>query len=440
MGTALFTGVTGLLAQQTRMDVVANNIANVSTTGYRSSRVDFQDLLSQTIDGGSPTTNVTGGTNPSQIGLGVTTGSISVDFTEGPLSTTGISSDLAIDGEGMFILSDGETNYYTRDGSFGLNSAGVFIDPSTGLKVQGYMADANGNVNTDTGISDITVLIGDTEIVQETQNGVVKGNLNSEEADGTTVQRTFRVYDSLGTARDVDVTFSKTTQVTVDGVSYNAWTWKAQYNGTDVTNVNSGDTGVVLFDSNGSYYAEGSIDGSGTFTPRASQASQNEVTIPDTLFTDGSMPNTPFDFSLDFSSVTSLADSSDISLDSQDGYERGVLEEYSVGTDGIITGSFTNGKTQVLGQIALAGFSNIGGLSRTGNNCFIETSSSGLAQIGIPDSGGRGQICGGELEGSNVDLGTEFSNMIVTQRAYQANARTITVSDTLLQETVNLVR
>ncbi|HIJ66284.1 MAG TPA: flagellar hook-basal body complex protein, partial [Candidatus Hydrogenedentes bacterium] len=153
-----------------------------------------------------------------------------------------------------------------------------------------------------------------------------------------------------------------------------------------------------------------------------------------------SLPVTPFEFNLDFTDVTELSADSDVSMSNQDGYPRGTLESFNIGEDGTINGVFTNGLTRVLGQVALATFANVGGLSRSGNNTFRDTPASGSPQIGLPNAGGRGQVSGGVLEGSNVDLGTEFSNMIVTQRGFQANARTITAADTLLQETVNLVR
>jgi len=441
MGIALFTGVTGLLAHQRRLDVVANNIANVNTVGFRGSRVIFQDLLSQTLQGGSPAVGNFGGTNPNQVGLGVGVGSISMNQTEGSLLTTGVSSDLAIDGNGFFILTDGTMAYYTRDGSFECNAIGALIDPATGLRVQGYQADANGVIDTNSQISDITIPIGTRSIVKATENAQMTGNLNSEAAEGATVERTIRVYDSLGTARDIQVTFTKMAQVTDGGTAYNAWTWKAEYNGTDVTNVNSGESGVVLFDSSGVFHAEGSLNTTtNTFTARASLPSQNEISLPAAVFTGSTLPVTPFEFSVDLSSVTDLSATSDVSLNTQDGYQLGTLENFSVGTDGAIAGSFSNGVTRVLGQIALANFGDVGGLSRGGNNMFVETASSGPAQVGLPNTGGLGSISGGTLESSNVDLSTEFSNLIITQRGFQANARTITAADTLLQETVNLVR
>ena len=440
--TAMFTGVTGLLAHQRRLDVVANNIANVNTTGYRASRVLFQDLFSQTLRGGTPPVGSFGGQNPYQVGLGVGIASIDVLHDQGSLFTTGVASDFAIQGNGFFVLSDGSGSYYTRDGSFALNANGVLIDPATGMRVQGYMADSNGvvDVNTTTP-SDIVIPAGETSIVQATSSATLGGNLEANAAEGTEVVRTVRVYDSLGTPRDVRLTFTKRAQVDDGtGTLYNAWVWQAEFEGTDVTNVPAGESGVVLFDANGAFHLEGSLTAADAFTDRSALPSQDEVSIPDTSFTGPSIPVVPFDFSIDFSSVTELAADSDVTITRQDGYPRGVLESFNIGADGIINGVFTNGLSRVMGQVALATFTNIGGLARHGDNMFIETAASGVAQVGAPSTGGRGTVAGGVLEGSNVDLGTEFSHLIITQRGYQANARTITAADTLLQETVNLVR
>ncbi len=440
MGSAMYTGVTGLLAHQRRMDVVANNIANVNTTGYRSARVQFQDLFSQTLQGGSGPVGDFGGTNPLQVGLGVAIGSIDTDFGQGPLFSTGVASDLAIQGSGFFVLGMGAENFYTRDGTFTLNSLGQLVDPATGMHVRGYMADANGDIALDAPLSDLSVPVGSAAIVRATEAAALAGNLDASSATGTVVERTIRVYDSLGTPRDVRLTFTQHNQVDDGGTLYNAWTYTASYDGADVTNVPAGETGVLLFDSEGVLHAEGSLNTTtGAFTSRAALPSQNQISIA-SVGPGGAQPTLPFEFSLNFSYVTDLDQASDITVTSQDGFPRGTLQSFSIGGNGIISGTFSNGLTQVLGQIALAGFSNVGGLARRGDNMFAETTASGVPQIGRPQSGGRGSVSGGVLEGSNVDLGSQFSNMIVTQRGFQANARIISAADVMLQEAVNLVR
>jgi flagellar hook protein FlgE len=418
MGTAIWTGVTGLKAYQRRLDVIANNIANVNTTGYRSSRVLFQDLFSQTLQGARAPEGSFGGTNPQQTGLGVRVASIDTNFTQGTLITTGLTSDLAVQGAGMFILGDGESQMYTRDGSFTLNANGELIDPGTGLRVQGYMADENGMINLNAGIQTIVVPVGGAAIAQATSTAEMMGNLSSDATTGEEVIRMIRVYDSLGTSRDVEVTFTKT-------ATSNQWAWTTSYT-DDAGNTTAVGTGNILFD------AEGQVDpataiGNVSVTQAALGALQT-------------FPTTPFNFEIDFGMVSSLSGSSDVTLSSQNGFARGILEAYNIGQGGTVNGVFTNGLTRTLGQVALANFSNIGGLARMGDNLFGQTPATGPAQVGLPNTGGRGEVSGGVLEGSNVDLGTEFSDLIITQRGFQANARTISAADTLLQETVNLVR
>src|SRR5690606_10924816 len=230
----------------------------------------------------------------------------------------------------------------------------------------------------------------------------------------TTINRTIRVYDSLGIARDIDLVFTKVTPI--GGNS--AWEFTADYDGQNLTPV----PGTLEFSPNGELItATGntlSVDLSGL-----------DVT-----------PETPFVFDLDFSTITELAGSSEVTNPRQDGFPPGVLEAFNIGAGGVINGNFSNGLSLVLGEVAFASVSSPQGLIRQGDNRFLDQPGSGLPQIGTPNTGSRGSINGGVLEGSNVDLGTEFSKLIVTQRGFQANARTITAADTLLQETVNLIR
>ncbi len=416
---AMLTAVTGLQSHQTKLDVIANNIANVNTVGYRSSRVLFQDLFSQMLRGGSAPVGNFGGSNPQQVGLGVRIASIDVNHQQGSLLSTGVSSDLAIQGNGFFVLSDGLKSAFTRDGSFDLNANGMLIDPATGMRVQGYIADETGTVNTDRPPQDITIPIGSAGIVRSTSNVYLIGNLNANAPTvptPTTVTRTIEVYDSLGTARLLTINFTK------QATPANQWLWQATYDGNNVGN------GALSFGTTGDL-----PDGT-----------TGAITIPAALMnTTGSQPN-DLTFNIDFSELTQMATDesvgSDVSIRSQDGFPRGVLESFNIGANGEIIGVFSNGLTRVFAQVALATFSNVGGLVRDGNNMYLETPASGVPQIGSPRLGGRGTVSGGVLENSNVDLGTEFSSLIVTQRGFQANARTITAADTLLQETVNLGR
>lgn len=449
MGTALFTAVTGLKAFQRRLDVIANNIANVNTVGYRGARVLFGDLFSQTLEGSSAPDGNFGGTNPSQVGLGVGIATIDIDHGQGSLTTTGFASDLAIQGAGFFILNDGAANTFTRDGSFSVNANGFLIDPATGLFVQGFPIDAAGNVDTQAEVGNLQIPLGGAAIVQATMLTNLVGNLSADATIGDplaippippdTITRRIRVFDSLGTAREIELTFTKIAQVDDGGTLFNAWEWDAIFDGNSVVNFGAtgGTRSVLLFNPDGSLAQSGFDDGAGNFV---AALMPGEFNTSITAFPGDSVPVTPFEFNIDFNGVTSLSGSSEVTNPTQDGFPLGVLENFNIGESGIINGIFSNGLTRVLGQVALATFSNVAGLERAGNNQFRQSSSSGMAQIGQSNTGGRGSIGGGVLEGSNVDLGTEFSNMIITQRGFQANARTITTADTLLGEAVNLVR
>ena len=436
MGTALYTGVTGLQAHQRRLDVIASNIANVNTVGYRSSRVIFQDLFSETLRAGSPPVGRFGGSNPQQVGLGVRVSSIDVNHTQGSFVTTGVASDLAIQGAGFFVLSDGVRYTYTRDGSFSLNANGMLIEGGTGMRVQGFMAGEDGTISNDAIPTDIRIPLGGDSIVNATTRAKMVGNLNAAAEPGDTVVRTVSVYDSLGIERLITLTFTR------EAAPTNTWTWEATYNrGTadtpDLVNVAVGAV-PLTFGPNGTL-AEGDPAAIGQISISAAD-----------LGTPASQPQDPFEFVFDFTSVTQLSEGvdpvtqvpfpSDVTLLNQDGYPKGNLESFNIGTNGEIIGMYSNGLNRVIGQISVATFANVGGLIRIGANMFMGTPASGAAQIGAPETGGRGSVTGGVLENSNVDLGTEFSNLIITQRGFQANARTITTADTILQETVNLVR
>jgi flagellar hook protein FlgE len=414
MGTAIFTGVTGLQAHQRRIDVIASNIANINTTGYRGSRALFQDLFSQTLSGPRAPVGTFAGSNPSQIGLGVRLASIDVNFQQAALLTTGVASDLAIQGNGLFVLGNGVGgNLYTRDGSFDLNANGELRDPATGFFVQGFQADSTGAIDPNGPVTNISIPVGGTAVVRATTLVTLIGNLDSDSASGDTLARTARVFDSLGTPRDITLTLTKT-------VNANEWSWAATSSDPDINTVTG--AGTILFNPDGSLNTGGTGNVSITFNAGPST------------------PVDPFVFDFDFNSITQLSATSDVTVRNQDGFQRGVLESFNIASDGVINGVFSNGLTRVIGQVALAAFANNGGLVRFGDNLFRDSPASGVAQIGIANTGGRGTVSAGVLEGSNVDLGTEFSNLIVAQRGFQANARTITAADTLLQETVNLIR
>jgi flagellar hook protein FlgE len=400
MMPSLFTGVAGLQGHQTMMDVVGNNIANVDTVGYKSSEVTFQEALSQEMSAPSATTN------PTQIGLGVQVGAISPVMTQGASETTGKTTDLAIQGNGFFAIQQGNQQLYTRDGSFSFDSAGNLVT-ANGDSVMGWQAAAGGAVNTNTAIQPLVVPIGQTQPATATTAVEMGGNLDASAAVGATVSQSVSVYDSLGNSHTLDVIYTNT--------GPNAWTAGATVDGNAVTL----SPAALTFSSSGTLTSAGTIAVSGFTPPGASAMS----------------------FNIDLAGATPLVQyggSSTIQIMNQNGSAVGNLQGVEIAGNGTITGQFSNGQSQVLGQIATANFSDPAGLVQVGNSNFASSSASGLAQVGTPGSGSLGTLQAGTLEMSNVDLAQEFTNMIIAERGFEANSKVITTSDQMLQDLVSM--
>jgi len=409
----MFSGVTGLKNHQVKMDVIGNNIANINTVGFKKSRVTFQDALNQTIQSASSPQGNRGGTNPMQIGLGMNIASIDTLHTSSSIEYTGNMTDLAIEGDGYFILSDGAQYYYTRAGNFGFDEEGNFVSTSTGLKVMGWQFDLTGTQPPNTSpqnIGSIVVKKGMMMPAKATSEVSFAKNLNSDDEVGVSYIIPFKVYDSKGSAHNLIIEFNKT--------DVNTW----EYTITHSDNISiSNNEGELVFDEKGNI----NLDDSDI----------SEVTID--LSSVGAEDIT---FTLDFSGVTQYAKETSIDLSSQDGYAAGTLLGIAIDTNGVITGVFDNGQNRAMAQVALANFDNPQGLTKAGQNLYTYSNNSGEPQIGLSGTGGRGTISPSSLEMSNVDLSEEFTQMIITQRGFQANARIITASDEMLQELVNIKR
>ncbi|NUP75484.1 MAG: flagellar hook protein FlgE [Sinomonas sp.] len=388
---SLYSGISGLRAHQTMLDVTGNNIANVNTVGFKGSSAEFQDTLSQLTQGASGPQAETGGTNPAQIGLGVKVAAVTTNFNQGSAQTTGKATDMMISGDGFFITSRGGQQLYTRAGSFGFDASGRLVAPDGGL-LQGWTADASGAVNAGSPIGNIVLSPTATIPAVATTRATFDGNLPSDAAAGTALERDLRVFDGNGVPRDLAVTFTRT-----------ASGWN-----------------VSGADANGS-----SGSGALTFTNGA-------LTSGGTLTVGG--------ISVDLSTVTGYAGMTTVAATGQNGSASGTLESFTLGGDGSLIGAFSNGLKQTVGRIALAKFTNPAGLEKTGDSSYTGTANSGTAQIGQAGDPGFGSLAGGALEMSNVDLSQEFTNLIVAQRGFQANARIITTSDQVLQELVDLKR
>ncbi|WP_448575575.1 flagellar hook protein FlgE [Thermomicrobium sp.] len=423
MMRSMFSAISGLRAHQTWMDVIGNNIANVNTTGFKVGRVRFTDILSQLVRGASGPTETRGGINPLQIGLGAVVSAVDTIHTQGALQLTGKPSDLAIQGDGFFVVSDGSQTLYTRDGAFDIGSDLRLVNPSNGFYVLGWQADANGNVDTAGPVGPITIPIGQQLDAVPTTQITVQGNLdaNQDTAAATPHYVTkVSITDSLGKRHEFYILFEKT--------AANTWNYTVQEDDPrtsateDDTEFTLGGTtsGTLVFDPDGNLDLAASTIGAVDLDATAGGASSITVTP-------------------DFSRLTQLAAPYSANA-AANGAPAGSLTTFTVSQSGQVLGIYSNGVTKVIGQIALALFTNPGGLMKVGGNAYLPTVNSGEPIVGPADSGGRGKIASGYLEMSNVDLAQEFTSMIMAQRGFQANSRVITTSDEVLQELVNLRR
>ena len=409
---SMYSGVSGMKAHMDKMDVVSNNISNVNTIGYKSSRATFKTMFSQLIQGATAPQGGRGGTNPQQIGLGATLGSIDKDMGQGSLKSTGRNSDLAIQGSGFFVVSNGTNRRYTKAGSLTKDEEGFLVNSATGYRVKGWQADDNGNINTNEPIEDMSFK--ESMPAQATGEVTYAGNLNANATTGTTWDTTFEAYDSQGAIHTADVEFEK-------GGS-NSW----NYTVTNVSdaNIDGGDTGTITFNADGSFNND--------------SAAGTPLDVEPINATAGAAD--PLEIDLDFSSMTQFSGEMTADRDTVNGYKAGSLLDYQFDSSGTITGEYDNGRQQTIGRIALADFNNPAGLTAEGETLFNVSNNSGEPKIGAPASGGLGAIKAGSLEMSNVDLSRQFSEMITTQRGFQANSKTISTSDQILQELVNLKR
>jgi flagellar hook protein FlgE len=386
---SLYSGISGLRAHQTMLDVTGNNIANVNTVGFKGSSTEFQDTLSQLTQGASGPQAETGGTNPAQIGLGVKVAAVTTNFNQGSAQSTGKATDMMISGDGFFVTSRGGQQLYTRAGSFSFDAGGRLVSPD-GALLQGWTADAAGVVNTGSPIGNIVLSPTATVPAVATSRATFDGNLPSDAAVGTALERDLQVFDANGVARNLAVTFTRT------GAGWD----------------------VAAADANGA-----SGTGSLAFT-------NGQLTSGASMTVGG--------INLDLGAVTGYAGMTTVVASGQNGSAAGTLVSFTLGNDGSLVGTFSNGLKQVVGRVALAKFTNPAGLEKAGDSSYSSTANSGNPQIGEAGGPGFGTLTGGALEMSNVDLSQEFTNLIVAQRGFQANARIITTSDQVLQELVDL--
>jgi flagellar hook protein FlgE len=414
MMRSMFAGVSGLRSHQTMMDVVGNNIANVNTIGFKTSRVQFADALSQLLRGASGGAGeATAGINPQQVGLGVGVSAIDLQFSQGSSQLTGIATDVAIQGEGFFQLRYGTEELFTRVGSFNFDQDGFLVDPTGGV-VRGWLADQNQFINTTTPLQDIQIPLGQTIDAVATTSVSVRGNLDAgSSTTGPEVSTSIDVIDSLGNRHRISISFDKT--------AVNTWN-------------------MIVRDPGGTQL--------GASVPVTFAPATGVVTSPLTppAFTYSPAGVAPINFVVDLgdptsnSRITQFGGKSEPQATGQNGSESGFLRSFAIAPDGVISGVYSNGRAQALAQIALANFANPKSLLAAGESRYRASNGSGPPQIGEPATRGRGTLTAGTLEMSNVELAREFTSLILAQRGFQASSRIITTSDEMIQELVNLRR
>lgn len=448
--SSLFTGVSGLNAMDSSLSVIGNNIANLNTVGFKSSRSVFADLVSASLGEAA---------GAIQAGLGVALNGVQGNFSQGSLSTTGNALDLAIDGNGFFILHDtGGAASYSRAGQFHLDAQNRIVDPS-GFFVQGYQVNDSGLITAS--IGDVT-LPTTTAPPSPTSTVNIGANLNSQSTTGifsladpagtSQFSTSLTVYDSVGSNHLLTTYFTKT--------AANTWTYNVIGNTkeVDTANYNSSNinaslgivklaSGTLTFTTSGALdtesvvtsYNSGTAGGTTGSTVGQAQidfvgATANQAitfNFGTSVTTDG---GTGMDLTTQFGAASGLVQQT------QNGFGAGALQTFSVGTNGLINGSFSNGQVRPLAQLAVARFPDPLGLVRTGNNTFAESGMSGQPLVGAPTTAGLGRVLTNTLELSNVDLGQSFIDMIAAQRGFEANSRMVTTSDEILQTLVNMKR
>jgi len=436
---SLADALTGLQANQTYMDVIGNNIANVNTVSYKTEDIHFADLLNQTVADATVASGGLEGSNGMQLGAGVGSGGINMLNTQGSVENTGRTSDMSIQGSGYFVLSNGSPEtYYTRDGSFNVAPDGTLEEGSTGMVVMGWTQKnaTTGQIDTTTALKALKLPI-NSQNAAATTSVSLAGNVDASQlvdpspdptttpAVGGNYNTSITVYDSLGTAHQLTLNLQKTAADT--------WTATLLPTGDPLDDLGNGagsaSPSVTLqFNSDGSL-----LNVNGNTSP---------LTIPLTFNPDATNANPAQGqtINIDVSKLTQIANSSSVSVDTSDGSPGGTLSTFSVGQDGTMTAVYSNGTTKSVGQIAMTDFRNPDGLQRAGNNLYTVGNNSGNPQYTVPGTGTLGTIATGQLEGSNVDLAVQLAQMIQAQQGYNANTKVVSTTDAMLQALMTTVQ
>jgi flagellar hook protein FlgE len=415
MSSAFSIALTGLEANSQGINTAGNNLANMNTDGFKETQIDFKDLFNESLGTGL------------QVGLGVTSTYTNQIFSQGSIQVSESPYAAAIQGNGFFVVSNAnESNLLTRDGNFVVTSQGV-LQTQTGENVQGWTATSSG-LNTTGPTGNITIPTGAALPPVATQNFAVNANLNAQAVAGTanaTFTTPIQVYDSLGNTHDLTITFTRSS------TSANTWGYDITIPGADLAAGTSGQqqsvaTGSVSFNNDGSLSTAGGTAAVPiSITGLADGAA--DLSINWNLFTNG------------IGSLTQYAETSNSSGSTQDGNAPSEATSVSIQNGGQVVTTYSGGQTKVEAQLAMAVIQNPNSLENVGNNNFSITAASALPAIGVPQTGGRGQILGSSIESSNVDIATEFTNLIVYQTGYQASSRVISTEQTITNDLFSLI-
>ena len=420
----MYTGVSGLTAEGDALGVVGDNIANSDTVGFKSQRAVFEDMLGRSMSASGP-------------GAGVRMSSIQQMFTQGSLTNTGVSTDMSISGDGFFVVK-GDVNgvqgsFYSRAGQFSLDNSGKLVNPE-GLDVQGYAANPDGSFSPTVG--DVQVPTSGLPPSPSTKMTVV-ANLDASATQPTTpwnvatpsstsnFSTAVQVTDSIGQSHNISVYFEKT--------GANTWNYHAVADGGDLTGGTKG-TNVEIGSGSVTFGTNGALATMTATTPIAANflgakpGQAIALNFGSTTGTGGTGTD----------GLTQYASASSVSSQAADGYAEGDLVGVSVDGQGILRGNYSNGQNVAISQIAVAKFNSNEGLARAGQDLWAATSQSGAAAVGSASAGGRGSITSGTLEQSNVDIATQFVDLIAHQRAFQADSKTITTADQMMQDLIQL--